>query len=189
MTKVQYHRGFLVFAVLSFSVAAWVILLRYLSPTELVTSIGINNGYLVAFFVALLGGTSSLTGVSFVAVIATLAAGGLNPFLLALFAGVGIAVSDSMFFWIGRNAHDAIDSPLTHQYLEKISIWINDRSRLVVGIFIYIYTALTPLPTDILTTILGLAHQPYRFVAIPLLLGGITFAYLVATLGSYFIVL
>lgn len=186
MSRAQYQHGILIFCVLSFSVAAWMVLLHYISPTELVASIGFENGYLVMFFVALLGGVSSFTGVSFIATVLTLSAGGLNPFFLALASGIGITVSDSLFFWIGRHAHQVIEVKDFHHITERIAIWLNDRSRLVVGVCIYIYTGFTPLPTDFLTVVLGLARQPYRFVIIALTLGNITFTYLLATLGSGF---
>ncbi len=188
MTKKQYQHGFLIFAVLSFSVASWLILLHYRSPAELVELIGVENGYLVMFFVAFFGGVSSLTGVSFVATALTLSAGGLNPIFLALASGAGITMSDSVFYLIGRHAHHAIESPWLHRWVEKVAIWLNDRSRLVVGVFIYLYTGFTPLPTDLLTIVLGLTQQPYRFVIVALTLGNITFTYLLATIGSNFLV-
>jgi len=187
MTVPQYRHGFLIFAVLSFSVAAWILLLHYLDPTELVASIGVSNGYLVMFLVALFGGVSSFTGVSFIATTLTLSAGGLDPILLALASGVGVSMSDSLFFFIGRHAHHVIESPRLQHLIERSAIWLNDRSKLVVGLCIYLYTAFTPLPTDLLTVVLGITHQPYRYVIVALTLGNITFTYLIATLGSGFL--
>lgn len=184
MKSKQYHHGILVFCVLSFSVAAWVVLLHYISPTELVEKIGLRNGYLVVFVVSLLGGVSSLTAVSFVATVVTFSAGGLNPVLLALASGAGTTISDSLFFWIGHHAHHVIKSSRIQHWIEKTGIWLNDRSKVVVGIFIYLYTGFTPLPTDILTIVLGLTRQPYVFVISALVLGNITFTYLLATLGG-----
>jgi membrane protein DedA with SNARE-associated domain len=187
MTVPQYRHSFIIFAVLSFSVAAWILLLNYLDPTELVASIGVSNGYLVMFFVALFGGVSSFTGVSFIATTLTLSAGGLDPILLALASGVGVSLSDSLFYVIGRHAHQVIESPKLQHVVERSAIWLNDRSRLVVGLCIYLYTAFTPLPTDLLTMVLGLTHQPYRHVIIPLTLGNITFTYLLAIFGGGFL--
>ena len=187
MTRSTYQHGILVFCVLSFSVAAWIVLLHYVSPSDLVETIGIRNGYLVMFLVALFGGVSSFTAVSFVATALTLSAGGLNPIFLALASGVGTTLSDSLFFWIGRHAHHVIESQRLSAVIDKIAIWLNDRSRVVVGLFIYIYTGFTPLPTDLLTIVLGLTRQPYVFVIIALTLGNITFTYLLATFGETFL--
>jgi membrane protein DedA with SNARE-associated domain len=189
MTQKAYHHGILVFCVLSFSVVAWIILLHYISPADLVETIGLRNGYLVMFLVSLLGGVSSFTGVSFVATVLTLSAGGLNPVFLALASGIGITISDSLFFWIGRHAQHVIEAPRLEHLLDKIHIWLNDRSKLVVGIFIYVYTGFTPLPTDLLTIILGLTRQSYVFVISVLILGNITFTYILATLGGTFFTL
>lgn len=163
-----------------------MVLLHYISPTELVERIGVQNGYLVMFLVATLGGVSSFTGVSYVATVLTLSAGGLNPFLLALSSGLGITISDSLFFWIGRHAHHVISSPRLHAFIERLAIWLGDRSPLTVALFIYVYTGFTPLPNDILTGILGLTKQPYRLVIVALTLGNATFVYLLATLGGTF---
>ncbi|MBP6923980.1 MAG: hypothetical protein KBB78_00225 [Candidatus Pacebacteria bacterium] len=138
------------------------------------------------FLIALFGGVSSFTGVSFVATVLTLSAGGLNPLFLALASGIGITMSDSLFFWIGHHAHHIIDSPQMSTRIDRIAIWLNDRSRLVVGLFIYTYTGFTPLPTDLLTIMLGLARQPYWFVLTALTAGNITFTYLLATVGGAF---
>jgi hypothetical protein len=184
MSRSDYQHGIVIFLVLTFSVSAWILLLHYISPADLVATIGVRNGYAVMFLVALLGGVSSFTGASFIATVLALSAGGLNPLFLALTSGIGITLSDSLFFWIGHHAHHVIESPTVSTRIEKIAIWLNDRSRLVKGLFIYLYTGFTPLPTDLLTVILGLTRQPYIFVIIALTLGNITFTYLLATVGS-----
>lgn len=186
MTHREYQRGILIFLVLSFSVAAWVLLLNYLSPTELVEIIGVSNGYLVVFLVALFGGTSSFTGVSFMATLLTFSAGGLDPFILASFAGFGMTLSDSLFYLIGNHAHHVVESQRLQHAIDRVGIWLNDRSKLVAGLFIYLYTGFTPLPTDLLTVMLGLTRQPYWFVGTALICGNTTFAYLLATLGGSF---
>ncbi len=187
MNRSTYQHGILVFCVLSFSVAAWVILLHYISPTELVNIIGVHNGYLVMFLIALFGGVSSFTAVSFVATALTLSAGGLNPIILALASGVGTTLSDSLFFLIGKHAHTVIESPKLSRLIDKTAIWLNDRSRLVVGLFIYLYTGFTPLPTDVLTILLGVTRQPYISIIIPPVLGNITFTFLIVTAGGAFL--
>lgn len=186
MSRQDYRHGILIFLVLSFSIAAWMIILHYFSPEELVRIIGISNGYLVVFLIALFGGVSSFTGVSFVAAILTFSSGGLNPALLALASGVGVTLSDTLFYVIGRHAHHVVENATLQHIIERVSIWLNDRSPLVIGLCIYVYTGFTPLPTDILTIMLGLTKQPYIFVVTTLALGNITFTYLLATAGTSF---
>lgn len=64
MTAIRYKTlvGLLLAIVL---VAAVVLLLDAISPEELVQMIGVQNGYVVAFFVAILGGMSSFTSIPF----------------------------------------------------------------------------------------------------------------------------
>lgn len=184
MISNTYQRGILIFCTLLLSVVAWIVLLHYISPTELVERIGVQNGYLVMFLVATFGGVSSFTGVSYVATVLTLSAGGLNPFLLALSSGLGITISDSLFFWLGRHADSIISSSWLRTRIDRIATWLGKRRPLTVAMFIYLYTAFTPLPNDILTGMLGLTKQPYRLVIVALTLGNATFAFLLATLGG-----
>lgn len=181
------HRGLLILAALSLSVVMWVMLLNYISPEEIVDSIGINNGYLVLFLVAFFGGMSSFSGASYIATVLTLAAGGLDPILLALVSGVGISLSDTLFYWVGHHSQHLIESPKILQKLERVSEWLSRQSRLIIGLCIYAYTSFTPLPTDLITLTLGLTRQPYLLVIVALTLGNFTFTYLLATLGSSFL--
>jgi membrane protein YqaA with SNARE-associated domain len=114
-------------------------------------------------------------------------AGGLNPLWLALISGVGLSMSDTIFFYIGLHSHEFISSPKLNRWIDKIAKWLSRRSKLTIGSFIYLYTAFTPLPTDFVTVILGLTKQPYTLVIVPLILGDFTYAYILATLGTHFL--
>jgi hypothetical protein len=72
-------------------VAGWIVLLKYFSPAEIVEVIGVKNGYVLMFLVAALGGLSTLSSASFVAIVVTLSLGGLDPILLAVFDSLNLA--------------------------------------------------------------------------------------------------
>lgn len=182
------HHSLLILGVLSLSVVCWGILLYFVPPTEIVETIGVENGYAIMFLVALFGGMSSFSAVSYVATVLTLVAGGLNPILLALASGLGISLSDTLFFWIGRHSHLLITSPKLVVRIERAGDWLAKRNKFVVGLFIYVYTGFTPLPTDLVTMALGLTRQPYLLVVTAVTLGNFTFTYLLATLGTKFFV-
>ena len=180
------HQGILILATLSLSIACWIWLLQVISPTEIIDAIGIKNGYLVMFLIALFGGVSSFSGVSYIATVLTLSAGGLSPLFLAVVSAVGISISDSAFYFIGMHSNHIIDSSRLKSWIDRSSVWLNRQSKLITGLIVYVYTGFTPLPTDLLTIILGLTRQPYLFVITVLTLGNFTFSFLLATLGNNF---
>jgi uncharacterized membrane protein YdjX (TVP38/TMEM64 family) len=181
------HKSFWILIGLSLTVLFWSVLLHLVTPNEIVSKIGVENGYIVMFLVALIGGSSTFSSVSYIATVLTLAVGGLNPLWLALVSGVGLSMSDTIFFLIGRHSHEFITAPRLHLFIDKIALWLSRRSRYTIGSFIYLYTAFTPLPTDFVTVILGLARQPYMLVILPLILGDFTYAYILATFGPKFL--
>jgi|GEM_PF-308295 len=87
---------------------AWTVLLWTVGPEQMVSYIGVQNGYLIGFFLATFGGMSTLSSASYFATIITLAAGGLNPYLLAVVAGFGLLIGDSLFFYLGKSGRTAI---------------------------------------------------------------------------------
>lgn len=180
------HQGLMILAVLSLSIVCWIWLSQSVSPAEIVDVIGVKNGYLVMFLIAFFGGVSSFTGVSYIATVLTLSAGGLNPLFLALVSAAGISISDSAFYFIGIHSHHIIDSNRLKSLIDKSSIWLNKQSRVITGLIIYVYTGFTPLPTDLLTIMLGLTRQPYLYVITVLTLGNFTFSFLLASLGNNF---
>lgn len=161
----------------------WGVLLMYVSPEEIVSKIGIQNSYLVAFLFAVFGGLSTVTGVSFFTSVAAFAAGGSNFLLLGLFGGLGIFISDSIFFFIARYGVTAIrerSKRIPSRFFEKI-----DRlPSWVVLLGTYVYLGFTPLPNDLLMILLAISNISYRRLWPVLLLGSITVVTLVAYFGQ-----
>ena len=160
----------------------WTIFLLFMDPREIVAFIGLENTYLAAFLIATLGGLSTLTGTSFFVAIATFSAGGSSPLLLGLFGGLGIFLSDSIFFLIAHHGVQQFSEPsgkissFILKYMNKLPNW-------AVNILIYIYLGFSPLPSDILMVALAFTGMSYKRLAPFLLAGGITAALLIALLG------
>lgn len=166
------------------TLGSWSVLLHYFSPIEMVEMIGVKNGYVVMFAVSLLGGMSSFGGAAYVATAITLAIGGLNPFFLAASATMGTIVGDSVFFIISHHSKDYINNTKLGLKVHNFGLWLSTKPKAILALFIYIYTAFTPLPNDLLTITLGITRQPYFLVISALALGNFTFVYLLAKFGS-----
>ncbi len=163
---------------------AWTVLLWTVGPEQMVSYIGVQNGYLIGFFLATFGGMSTLSSASYFATIITLAAGGLNPYLLAVVAGFGLLIGDSLFFYLGKSGRTAFSDQF-HERLDRLTRWIMRRPNWLVPIIVYIYVGFTPLPNDIFMIALALSGYPYKKMVIPLLLGDITIVLITALLASH----
>lgn len=183
MTKLNYflkkHYKFIL--VLAF-VLAWSLFVYFVGARTVVEYIGIENGYLLIFLIAIFGGVSSATAVSFYTAVITLAAGGLNPFMIGLIGGIGVTFGDSIFYYLGLKGKKVIKS--SSKTLNKITKWLRTGPSWLIQIFIFVYSGFSPFPNDILTVSLGLTEFPYRRVIIPLLLGDIASTTIVAYLAS-----
>ena len=174
----------LTLGVIAVFVVVWVSLLALVGPSKLVSIIGVQNGYLLAFLIAAFGGFSSLTAVSLVATIVTLSAGGLNPLLLGLFAGTGMTIGDLIYFYLGNAGRNALHPESRLRALvEKSSAWLSDKPKWMLPLVTFIYAGFLPLPNDVLTVSLALAGGKMRVIVVPLFLGNIIHASRYAYLG------
>jgi uncharacterized membrane protein YdjX (TVP38/TMEM64 family) len=171
--------------VLSFIIflVIWTLLLNTFPPKEIIDMIGIKNGYLIAFLIALLGGMTSFTGSSYYLVISTFGAGGLNPFLLGFFGGTGALMSDAIFFFIGIKFGKLISEDKKIK-AEKLSKWLRKKPKWILFLGIFLYLGFTPLPNDIITLSLGIMGYRFREILIPIYLGNITSTIIAAYIGS-----
>lgn len=168
-------------AVLLFVVAVNALYL-FVPPEEIVGAVGVTNSYVVAFLIAAIGGVSSLTGVAFYSTLATFGAGGSNPLLLALIGGVGIFISDSIFFFLAYHGHKSIPERW-RRAVDRAFSWVRTHPRRLVLILSYFYLGFVPLPSDLLMLVLVLAGYRYREVAPVLLAAGVTLAFIAASVG------
>jgi len=163
---------------------ACLVLLYFVPSEDIVRTIGVDNTYLVLFFFGIFAGFSSLTGGSFYAAVATFAAGGSNPIILGLAGGLGLFISDSIFYYVALRGIQIIRKKW-NRLPEKIAAWVNARNQWLVLGFVYAYAAFIPVPSDILLGALAISDYPYKKFAPYLLVGDLTLALLIAALASF----
>ncbi|MBI2042959.1 hypothetical protein HYT25_01055 [Candidatus Pacearchaeota archaeon] len=178
------EKNFLIAFVVVLVFVLWSILLYNYPPTEIVALIGVENGYLLTFLSALLGGTSVLFPFPYYLVVFTLGAGGLNPFLLGIASGIGLVLGDSTTYYLGYKGREIISGRIVGIF-NKIHSWASQKPKWVMPTLLFFYGAFFPAPNDVIVIPLGLARYPYMKVVIPLVLGNIVFSTIVAFAGIY----
>lgn len=177
-----YKKALIFFSALVFLLATWSIFVWVIGPDKIVAYIG-PKGYLAAFLMAVLGGVSTLTGTSFYATIALLAAGGLNPYILGIVGGIGATISDSFFYYLGTRGHDLL-SGKPKQVSDKIADWVQSKPRWLIPLLMFAYISFGPLPNDIAMLALSVTDYPYRRVVPAILAGNIVFLTVLAILAG-----
>ena len=176
-------QGYLIVGIIALFLVALNSLFAYISPEEIVKTIGVENTYLVVLAISVIGGLSTLTGPALFTAIATFSAGGSNPLLLALAGGSGIFISDSIFYFLilyGRKS-----APHSwEKHLDKIEDWIRRHSPKVILSGVYVYLSFTPLPNDLLRAALVVGGYKYKRIWPVLLAGSFTVALVTAYVGG-----
>lgn len=165
---------------------AWALFFHYYPIENLIERIGIKNVYLIAFVFSIIGGFSSITGLSLYAGLAVLARSGVNPYLLGLIAGVGIFISDSLFYFLLSRMKSVITS-IHHRsqtLFDKVWRFLYRMPSWVVFFGIYLYAGFAPIPNDILLAVLALSSYEYKEFAPFLFLGDLTGMILLTTVAA-----
>ena len=181
MRNIKKKIGFLLLFLL---VISWSIFLYFISPEKIINYFGDGNSYWIVFIAGLLGGISILFPFPYYIFVLTFAIGGLNPFLLGLFTGLGVILGESTSYWIGYTGRDVLPIKAKNIF-NRISKYFNKDLTWRVPIFLFIYGSLSPLPNDVILIPLGMARYPFLKVIIPLGLGNIIYNILLAVAGFY----
>lgn len=172
-----------VFLVLLTILIIWMVTFSIIDPEIAVAYVGVHNTYLIAFLMAAIGGLSAPTGTSFFAAVATFAAGGASIPLLVLAGGIGIFISDTVFYLIAQRGATAFADRTT-----TISGWLQKKTKKlppwVVQVGIFIYHGFTPLPNDVLMIALVLSGYRYATIAPVMLAGSFCIVAMAALLGT-----
>ncbi|OGI21505.1 MAG: hypothetical protein A2808_00490 [Candidatus Moranbacteria bacterium RIFCSPHIGHO2_01_FULL_55_24] len=155
----------------------------YSSPENILGFIGVENAYLLIFFLALLGGLTTFSGIPFHLVLIALATGGLNPFLLGTVTAIGVMLGDSTSYYIGHQGRSLM-SPRLQSMLERLS-FVQQKYPKLLPIFFFLYGSLLPLSNDVITIPMGLLRYPFWRVMIPLGLGNLVFNISLALVAAY----
>jgi hypothetical protein len=151
-------------------------------PEAIIATIGVQNAYLSVLLLAAIGGLSTLTSTSLFTAIATFSIGGAHPLLLGLFAGVGIFVSDTVFFHVAQYGKASLPQHW-EQRLSRLFSWLHTLPPWLSGALVLAWVGFSPLPNDVLMVALAAAGYRYRRVGPLLLAGGICIATLTAYLA------
>jgi hypothetical protein len=166
--------------------AGWALFFHYFPIERLIEAIGIRNIYLAAFLLSVIGGFSFVTGTSLYAALIALSHGGVNPYILGTIAGIGIFLSDSLFYLLMLKARSYLVgvTERSSRITNEIWKWIYRMPSWVVFFGIYLYAAFMPIPNDILLAVLALSGYRYSEFLPFLLLGDLTMALLLTTVSS-----
>ncbi|MFA6027545.1 MAG: hypothetical protein WC752_01330 [Patescibacteria group bacterium] len=176
---IKHYKFFIAFFVLVIiNVAIYIV-----GPSNIIDTIGVSNGYLVAFIAAATAGFSMFTVSVFYSAYVALVSAGLNIWLLALCAGVGLAISDTIFFFTLLHGRNLMPMRWREQ-ADKFAKWMEKRAKIAVPFIIFFYCILIPLSTDFLMLVMAIAKQKIRLVFPCLILGNIVFAFEVAYLAQ-----
>lgn len=172
----------ILFVCLAVFMLVFLYLFIFHSPAELITMLGIRNSFLLAFIVSMVGAFTSLTKFSAYPMIIALVAGQLNPFVVGLVAGLGLAAGDILFFLFGYSARD-LTSERAKTTLNKILGRLQRVKGVLMQAMIFVYVAGSPFPNNLLSGALAYTGYPFKKVVVPLVAGDIAFCMLIAWLA------
>jgi hypothetical protein len=184
------HKKIFLFTILALFIIALITLLYFISPEQIVNKIGVQNGYLLAFFISFFGGFSAAGSITFISILITLVAGGLNPLYLGLIAGISLAIGDMIMFFAGSKGRELFSGKWNNK-IDRLANFIMKKKWLKksVPVLAYLYIGLSPLPNDIVILFLAAIKYPYKKMSGVIILGDITFALLVTLLATKGIVI
>lgn len=164
----------------------WALFFHYYPVERLVNAIGVQNTYLAAFIFSVIGGFSFVTGTSLYAALVALAHGGLNPYTLGIVSGLGIFLSDSLFYFVAVKMRSIITSVTStwENIISRMWQFLDTMPKSIVFLGVLCYSAFAPIPNDILLAVLALSGYQYRQFAVFLLAGDMIMAFLLTIFGA-----
>jgi membrane protein YqaA with SNARE-associated domain len=165
-------------------IVVWSLVVYFVGAERIIDYIGVENSYIVVFFIALIGGATSLGGVTYVSAILTTVAGGAEPLYIGLAAGAGTCLGDSLYYLVSYYGSHAFATGTIDKHLDRVQDWADQRPWYTRWLTIYGLLGFTPMPNDLLTVSLGLIKQPKRLVLTAIAAGTFTLALLLAYFGS-----
>jgi membrane protein YqaA with SNARE-associated domain len=160
-----------------------IVLLLFFNPGEVIQSIGIRNSLIIAFFLSLAGAFTSLTTISSYPLIISLVAGQMNPLVVGLVTGMGMAAGDILFFAFGYSARGWANKRWK-ETLERFLNMVKRMRQIYVQGLIFVYVAATPFPNNLLSGALAFIGYPLKKAWLPIVLGDIAFCLFIAWLAS-----
>jgi membrane protein YqaA with SNARE-associated domain len=163
-------------------VLTWSVALYFVTPEAIVSRLGRQT--IPAVFVAgVLGGTSILFPFPYYLVVATAAAGGANPLLVGLAAGIGVMIGETTSYVVGHAGRAVLPERATRTFA-LLHRWVADTHSAKFYGFLFVFGCVVPLPNDVIVVPLGAAGVPYWRVILPLGAGNVVFNTVTALLAA-----
>jgi membrane protein YqaA with SNARE-associated domain len=170
------------YALVLLMVLCWSVALYFVTPEAIVSRLGAQT--LPAVFVAgVLGGTSILFPFPYYLVVATAAAGGANPFLVGLGAGLGVVIGETTSYIVGHAGRAVLPEKASEAFA-LLHRWVSDTHSAKFYGFLFVFGSVMPLPNDVIVVPLGAAGVSYWRVILPLGAGNIVFNTATALLAA-----
>lgn len=145
----------------------------FVSPEQIINTIGVNNAYVLIFFLAFMGGVSTFSSVPYHLVVVSMAAEGLSPFVLGVSAATGVMLGDSTSYYLGHTGSDFIPKRF-EKFFFRLRSLITHHPKLFPW-FCFVYGTFIPFSNDFITITAGLIRFPFWKVILPLGLGNLLF--------------
>lgn len=164
----KYARWWPVLIFLSVSLSFW-----YVSPDTIIGYIGIENAYVIIFVLAFLGGVTTFSGIPYHVILMALALGGLNPWILGLVTALAVTLGDITSYMVGYYGRDLFPARIVHA-LERL-VHVRTTYPGLLPVIFFLYGALIPASSDLITIPMGILRYPIHKVLVPLALGTVLF--------------
>lgn len=162
----------------------WTLFIYQFPPTDIVNAVGAKNGYWAILVLSFIGGLSTFITVPYHFVLMTLAAGGLNPFLLGTIATLGQGCGDATSYALGYSAGQAAPRFL-QTWVDWLLAWSERRPYWKVALAVTLYGSVSPLSNDFILIPMGLARYPFLKIFVPLEIGNLFFNVGAGLVGAY----
>ncbi|MEX0981589.1 MAG: hypothetical protein WD577_01195 [Bacteroidales bacterium] len=172
--KKKKRRKVILFLLLASFFIIFTAIWLFTSPEEILNTIGINNGYILAFIVSFFAGFSAFTAVSFYSLLIAFISGGLNPWLLTLITGTSLALGDIFLFYFGSKGREMISGKADRAISNMAHYFTHHKLEKFIPLFSYLYISFIPLPNDWLLLFLASIRFPQRKMNIIIILGDYT---------------
>lgn len=156
-----------------FAILISIFFFFYITPTELISFIGLKNAYILMYVIALLGGMTTFNTIPYIPLLLLLASTGVNPLMLGLASGFGVISGDAFSYFIGRQGATVIPRKL-HALFSIIKRFAERHPKLFPFICL-LYGAVCPFSNDFISIPAGMARISYVRVMIPLAIGNLIF--------------
>ena len=109
----------------------------YATPEQVIGWIGVENAYLLMGILGFLSGVMTFSGIPYHLILIALSTGGLNPVVLACATTVGLALGDSISYFLGYQS-TAIVPERFKSVLSRIRI-LGERYPRVMPVIFFFY--------------------------------------------------